>query len=320
MIYKLPSIETVDVTGKIVAVRSNLNTFINGESPEHNQTIKSTIATLNYLASKNAKVIVLGTLGKPMGSIEDNLSLMDVRFAIGHLLNKPTKFVNIKNSLNSIKFMNFGEVLILENLGFQPEEISEKSEDWKILTEHLSNLVDYFVIDTVDIDYSSGSLKYLTKKKPAFMGLGLQKEISTLKGFVNDKSNNSKILILGKESNLDLESDLIKDFINKFEYIYTSEKLPNGLKPKYINTLEDLKVQIESVESVVWIGKLEMYGQDVLEYLSLSVGKEVKKIIGGSDLVELLNHSKYKEKGITFISTSGKNLINILLGKEIKLN
>jgi len=294
MIYKLPSIESADLNGKIVAVRANLDTLVNPDAPESNQIIKSIISTLNFLLSKKCKVIVMGTLGNPKGQIDDTYSLMDARFAIGHLINKPTKFVNILNSLNSIKFMNPGELLILENLKFCPEEVSNHSADWKKMTEHLAKLIDVLVLDTVDIDYTSGSLKYLMTKKPTYLGYGLQKEILSLKGFVNAKENSSKILILGNESDIDLNDKTTIEFLNKFEYIYSEKILSEKVKSSIIKSVGDLKEKITESKSVIWIGALEKDTQDILEYLSLSVGKEITKVLGGRNLVEIkINSSSF---------------------------
>lgn len=319
MIYKLPSIESADLQGRIVAIRINVDTLIKGSAPEQNQTIKSSIETINYLIKHNCKIILMGSYGNPNGTTVDELSLMDARFALGHLLNKPTKFVDVMHSLNSIKFMNPGEILVLENLRFHPGEENHSKEDCEKMLDHIIKQIEIFVIDTLDFNYQSCSVKLLSKTKPTYIGFNISKELEKVKDKLNTKEEGKRTLILGDEELENVDKEILQKFINKFDYIYSAKSI-KGSKPSIIKTVDDLKQIVEKSSTVIWLGTLEKDTQDVLEYLSLSVGKEVVKILGGRNLVEYLNHNKFKEKGINFISTSGANLINILLGREIKLN
>src|SRR5204863_9640876 len=89
--------------------------------------------------------------GNPGGKEQDDLSLMDVRFELGKLLNVPIKFAHIHACENSIRFMEPGEVLLLENLKFHPEEISTDSKVRESFIKPLSELCDVYVYEAFGV-------------------------------------------------------------------------------------------------------------------------------------------------------------------------
>ncbi|MBE0573466.1 phosphoglycerate kinase, partial [Candidatus Dojkabacteria bacterium] len=127
---KIPkSLSNANIANKTVLVRVDFDVPFNNGSIIDDTKIRAAIPTIQLLLKNNCKVILLSHLGDPKGKQDDTLSLMDVRFVLGRLLEKQIKFANIAACENSIKFMDFGEVLLLENLRFSPFETTKKSED-----------------------------------------------------------------------------------------------------------------------------------------------------------------------------------------------
>src|SRR4030042_7080204 len=69
--FKLPKLKDLDVSGKRVLVRLDLDT----EPDANDLRIKSSFDTLDYLKSKNAEILIVAHRGRPEGKIVENLSL-----------------------------------------------------------------------------------------------------------------------------------------------------------------------------------------------------------------------------------------------------
>lgn len=313
MLYSLKSIEKVNLEGKTVIVRSGLNTVIDSEHPETNIFLKASTPTIKFLLDKKCKVIVLAHYGNPKGETIDSLSLMDARFGLSHTLNSLTKFVTVANSFNSIKFMNPGELLILENIRFNKEEENSDNTLIEAVLANLVKLSDIFVLDTLNIDYVSNSIRYLAQKKRTYAGLSLSNELNILQKY----TGKDFVLIIGNIES-ELEKIEINKLISKAKYVYSESDIKVDNKKK-LKTLEDLFTKLDEVKRVLWYGKLANSQQKVLEYLTLVVGKDVEKVVGGNELIETLNNTRFKEKNIGYISVSGVNTLNLINSSKVDI-
>lgn len=209
----LKSIEGQNVTGKTVILRGNLDLPIaNGEVVE-NSRLKASMPTFEYLIKNGAKIVVIGHMGRPNGAYVDELSLMPVRFELGRLLRTSIKFANIEACANSIKFMENGEITMLENLRFDPREESDDPKQRKAFIETLANLADFYVNDCFGTYRKHASLFELAKALPAFAGFSMINELNNLEELKKSQQNPYTVIIGGKK--IDTKLEFLSSLINK---------------------------------------------------------------------------------------------------------
>ncbi|MGB3074714.1 MAG: phosphoglycerate kinase [Chitinophagales bacterium] len=108
--------------------------------------IRGAVKTINKILSDGGSVILMSHLGRPKGGPEDKYSLRHVVETTSNLLNRPVKFVTDcvgQEVVNTAAALKPGEVLLLENLRFHPEE--EKGDE--AFAKQLSELGDVYVND-----------------------------------------------------------------------------------------------------------------------------------------------------------------------------
>ena len=168
--------------GKIVIVRVDFNVPLNGKFEiTDDSRIAAALPTIKQLLGDNAKVILMSHLGRPKEN-ED-------RFSLKHLVSHLESSIGVKVSFsencigetakNAVDKLNYGEVLLLENLRFHKEE-KEGNVDF---AKQLSELADVYVNDafgTAHRAHSSTSVISQFFKENKYFGLLLKNEIDSL--------------------------------------------------------------------------------------------------------------------------------------------
>lgn len=141
------SIDDIQVKGKRVLVRCDFNVpIINGEITDLNR-LEGALPTINKLVADGGKVILCSHLGKAKGPNPD-LSLAPVAVKLAELLGKPVTFaaddvVVGENAKNAVANMKDGDIVLLENTRFRPEE----GKNGEAFSKDLASLADVFVND-----------------------------------------------------------------------------------------------------------------------------------------------------------------------------
>ncbi|OGW76718.1 MAG: phosphoglycerate kinase [Omnitrophica bacterium RIFCSPHIGHO2_02_FULL_49_9] len=176
MTYK--TFEDISVQGKKVLVRVDFNVPLDSKGQVSDDTrIIKTLPTIQSLVKRKARVILMSHLGRPKGKKDPKYSLKPVAERLSKLLKQPVHFISdcigpvAKKETGALKN---GEVALLENLRFYPEE--EKNNDE--FSASLASLADFFVSDAFGAAHRAhastvGVAKYL----PAVGGALLSKEI-----------------------------------------------------------------------------------------------------------------------------------------------
>jgi phosphoglycerate kinase len=180
------TVRDVDVAGKTVLVRSDLNVPIDRGTVADDTRIRESLPTIQYLLDHEAKVIVCSHLGRPKGGDESSLSLAPVAGRMGNLMNREVLFVDDcvgEEVQQAADEMAPGQVLLLENLRFHPEEEGNDPE----FARELAAPAQLFVDDAFGSAHRAhastvGVAAYL----PAVAGLLLEKEVRYLKTLVDN--------------------------------------------------------------------------------------------------------------------------------------
>ena len=174
------SVEDVDVKNKCVLVRVDFNVPLADGVISDDTRIKAALPTIKYLIDNNAKTILVSHLGRPKGQVKAELKMDPVAKRLGELLNKEVLKIDVcvgDAAKKAVEDMQLGDVLLLENVRFYPEETKNDPE----FAKELAELADLFVNDAFGTAHRAhastvGVAKYL----PAVAGFLMKKEIEML--------------------------------------------------------------------------------------------------------------------------------------------
>jgi phosphoglycerate kinase len=172
------TLEHLPVEGKRVLVRVDYNVPLNDQGVITDDTrIRETLPTLNYLLQKGAAVVLCSHLGRPKGKPVPEFSLRPAAKRLEELLKKPVIMAPdcVGPEVESLaKALKPGEILLLENLRFHPEEEANDP----LFAQKLASLADAFVQDAFGaVHRAHASTVGVASKLPSAAGLLLAKEI-----------------------------------------------------------------------------------------------------------------------------------------------
>lgn len=140
-----------NLAGKKVFVRSDFNVPLDDEKNiTDDGRIQAALPTIKRLVNAGAKVIVTAHLGRPKGKVNPEFSLAPVAKRLGELLGQNVKLAEdtIGESAQALTAeLNDGEVVLLENVRFDPREDSKVDEERDELAKEYAKLADVFVSD-----------------------------------------------------------------------------------------------------------------------------------------------------------------------------
>src|SRR5512141_3417783 len=175
------SIRDLDLAGKRVFIRVDFNVPLapGGREITSDKRIRASLPTIQYALEKGAGVILASHLGRPKGKPNPEMSLKPVAIRLAELLGKPVVMApNCVGAAVEAMLPKPGEVLLLENLRFHPEE--EKNDPG--FSKQLAALCDVYVNDAFGSAHRAhastvGMIAYV---KQAAAGLLMQQELKFL--------------------------------------------------------------------------------------------------------------------------------------------
>jgi phosphoglycerate kinase len=182
------TIRDIEVAGKKVLVRVDFNVPIDAGTGAitDDSRIRAALPTIEYLIEHQARVILMSHLGRPKGKVSKELSLAPVAERLAKLLDKKVIFTRDCTGPEvekAVATMKAGDVLLLENLRFHPEEEAGDAD----FARALARLGDIYVNDAFGTSHRAhASIVGVTKYLPAVAGFLLEKEIKTLGGLLEN--------------------------------------------------------------------------------------------------------------------------------------
>jgi phosphoglycerate kinase len=181
------TIRDIDVGGKTVLVRADFNVPLDEASGAitDDSRIRATLPTIKYLIERKARVVLCSHLGRPGGRVVEKLRLAPVAQRLSELLGQRVAVAphasigpEVEKEVANLKG---GDVLLLENLRFQPEE----KENSPAFAQALARLADIYVDDAFGASHRAhASIVGVANYLPAVAGLLLEKEINVLEGIL----------------------------------------------------------------------------------------------------------------------------------------
>ena len=194
---KLKTTAGVDVKGKRVLVRADLNVPVKDGRVTDATRLERLLPGLKDLAGRGAKVIVISHLGRPKGQPDPSFSLQPVAQQLGHLLGSPVAFANDcvgESAENTVAALQPGQIAVLENLRFHKGEEKNDPE----FARELARLGDLFVGDAFSSSHRAhASTEALARYLPSYAGPLLMEEIHALCSVLNNPQRPTAAVIGG---------------------------------------------------------------------------------------------------------------------------
>lgn len=170
-------VQDADLKGKKVLLRADLNVPIDGSGNVLDATkIIRLIPTIRYLVEKGAKIILASHLGRPGGRVNTDFSTAQLLPILRQHYKVSIDFCADYKDAKEWLLVD-GEVLLLENLRFYPEE--EGNDD--IWANSLAQIAEIYVNDAFACCHRAhASIVAVTRYLPSYAGLLLQEEVESL--------------------------------------------------------------------------------------------------------------------------------------------
>ncbi|MCA9329709.1 phosphoglycerate kinase [Candidatus Saccharibacteria bacterium] len=181
IMFTKKTVKDIEIKNKRVLLRADYNVPINSDGTiSDDYRIKQSLKTIKYLLKQGCKIIICSHLGRPRHFGDPQASLLPVAKRLANLLDQEVIFAEDCTSDQTLELANnlkFGDILMLQNLRYYPEE---EANDAKFAKE-LARLADVFVQDGFGVVHRAhASTSAITKHLPSVAGLLLAEEVSAL--------------------------------------------------------------------------------------------------------------------------------------------
>jgi phosphoglycerate kinase len=181
----MPDLSTIDVAGKRVFLRCDLNVPLKEGVIKDDGRIKASLPTIQVLLEKGASLVIAAHLGRPKGEAKPELSLAPVAKRLAELLGREVKFtgeVTGSSVTTAAQSLQAGEILLLENIRFRAAETSKEESERAAFAEELAQLADFYVGDGFGaVHRKHASVFDLPKLLPHAAGKLVAAEVEVLK-------------------------------------------------------------------------------------------------------------------------------------------
>lgn len=199
----MSSFGDLDVQGKRVFLRCDLNVPLKGGVITDDGRIRASLPTINALLEKGASLVIAAHLGRPKGEAKAELSLAPIAARLSELLGKPVQFpgaitgADITETATSLKP---GEILLLENIRFSSAETSKDESERALFASELAALADFYVGDGFGAVHRKHASVYdLPKLLPHAAGTLVSAEVEVLKKLTNNPARPFGVVLGGSK-------------------------------------------------------------------------------------------------------------------------
>jgi phosphoglycerate kinase len=241
----IKKITELNLENKTVLLRTDYNVPLNKKKIDKYSSwrIDATFETINYLISKNSKIIIICHLGRPEGRVVEEFRLTPIAKYLSKSLKRKLSiyksksgpyveevgplaealyFLPRKKGTSNPENMQGGDILMLENVRFHPEE----QEASLIFAKKLASIGDVFINDAFATAHrNDASIALLPKILPSAAGFLLKNEIEIL-GSLKEKSRKPLVFIMGG-AKAQTKAELIKIFLPKVDEVLVGGVLAN---------------------------------------------------------------------------------------------
>ena len=168
----MSSLASLDVAGKRVFLRCDLNVPLSNGAITDDGRIRASLPTIKNLLERGASIVIGAHLGRPKGEIKPELSLASVAKRLEEMLGQPVDFIS----------NNGAAITLLENLRFTAAETSKDDAERSAFAKELATLADFYIGDGFGAVHRKHASVYdLASLLPNAPGFLIQAEVEVLK-------------------------------------------------------------------------------------------------------------------------------------------
>lgn len=349
---KLPSLRDIDVAGKRVFVRADLDVPLAQQPTANNKQttieddtrLKAAMPTIEYLLQQGATVIVGGHLGRPHNAraSRGKSNSVDEHSSLGPV----ARWLSERFKIYDARFKKIGDLdgwqisdnlWLLENLRFYDGEEENDPE----FAKKLASLADVYVNDAFSVAHRAhASVIGLARLLPHYAGLRLTKEVEVLSQVLENTKRPLVVIIGGAK--VETKLPLVEKMRKFADYVLIGGKLPqqhslqNIKNEKLIiadlieegtditkESVDRFLQAIEKAATIVWNGPLGLIHKDAIdtekgtrEVAAAIAQSSAYKIVGGGDTIDYLQRLGIIDK-FDFVSMGGGAMLAFLSGKKL---
>jgi len=219
------TLDDIPVAGRRVLVRADLNVPMKDGKVSDATRIERLAPTIRELADKGARVVVLSHFGRPKGKREPSMSLAPLAPALGKALGKTVRSVDEcigAKAEAAVAALKDGDVLLLENLRFHPEEEANDTG----FAKALAKLGDVYVNDAFSCAHRAhASTEAIARLLPAAAGRLMQAELEALHKALESPQRPVAAVVGGAKVSTKLE--LLGNLINRVDILVIGGGMAN---------------------------------------------------------------------------------------------
>ncbi|MCI0599550.1 MAG: phosphoglycerate kinase [Beijerinckiaceae bacterium] len=225
--YVFRTLDDVDVAGKRVIVRADLNVPMEDSKITDPTRITRVVANIREISEKKGKVIILSHLGRPKGGPDAQNSLKPVAVEFERQLGRYIAFASDcagDVAKSAVKAMNDGDILLLENTRFHGAE----TKNDPAFVDALAELGDIYVNDAFATAHRAhASTEGLAHKLPSYVGRSMQIELEMLKRMLADPKRPLAAIVGGAKVSTKFE--LFGNLMRQVDYLFVGGGMANTL-------------------------------------------------------------------------------------------
>ncbi len=270
------TIGDIDVVGKRVLVRVDFNVPLDGKGTVLDDSrIRMALPTIKYLCARGAKVILASHMGRPKGVYNEKHSLKPVAGKLAELLERPVAMAGdcvgeeVKEAVSN---MRGGDVLLLENVRFHPEE--EKND--REFARRLAELADVYVNDAFGAAHRShASTVGVAEFLPAVAGFLMEKELAVLEKLLHEPERPYVALIGGAK--VSDKIDVLSSLLERVDALLVGGGMANTFLAAWGYKVGASAVEADKLEAAGSIVDKAAYkGLELILPLDVVVAREIK--------------------------------------------
>ena len=343
------TVKDIDLKGKRVLMRVDFNVPMDKGVVTDDKRIKAALPTIKYVLEQGASLLLMSHLGRPKGGPTPEFSLKAAADVLAGLLGIPVKMAPdcVGPEVEAMaKALKPGEVIMLENTRFHPEE--EKND--MALAKKMAALGDVYVNDAFGSAHRAhSSTEGVAHFLPAVSGFLMEQELEYL-GRATANPEHPYIAILGGAKISDkilVEAESIETakkilaksssrivlpvdavIADKFDaeansQVVDVDKIPAGWRMLDVGpkTLELYKETLKGAKLIVWNGPVGVFEMPKFAVGTFALAKMLAEsgaitVIGGGDSASAVKKAGVA-KQMTHVSTGGGASLEFLEGKEL---
>lgn len=219
------TLDDADVRGKRVLVRVDFNVPMADGRVADDTRIRAAEPTINEIASKGGRVILLAHFGRPKGRVDEEQSLKPVVPAVAAVVSRPVEFAEScigPKAAEAVAAMPDGGVLLLENTRFHP---GEEAND-PAFADQLASLGDLYVNDAFSAAHRAhASTEGIARRLPAFAGRAKQAELQALDAALGNPQRPVVAIVGGAK--VSTKIDLLENLVTKVDALVIGGGMAN---------------------------------------------------------------------------------------------